>query len=276
LFYRAVYAKINSYFCDRSAQTISGDENDLIRIARQCLNKTCLNRIISKQECMVECTELPLTLCSDNIEVVSLTNSVRLSTSTSVKKTLVQQYESRCKENQDRLSYSEFAYNYYQQKQSTGMTVLHFVGMNNTPSYPVTSSYARCTLILHIPWREFKFHKMSDLECIALFNEKMTLNEFPRSVKLQYEQVLHRYQHEKHSVEASEEQEPESSDDDSIGDDLDDEDALLLKAVTRMSSTSTQNDGFVFNQGLNYDWSKRFTVSYAKITVYFCDSILNR
>ena len=146
------------------------------------------------------------------------------------------------------------------------MTVLHFVGMNNTPTFPVTSSYARCTLILHVPWREFSFHKMSDQDCIALFYNKMRLSAFPRSVKLQYEQALHRYQHEKPTTEALDGH--ENSDDESIADNLDSEDALLLKAVTTISSATTLNDDYVFDQGLKYDWSKRYTVSCANIKCY--------
>jgi len=52
---------------------------------------------------MVECTELPLTLCSDNIEVVTLTNSVKVSNCTTGKKTLIQRYESRI-ESQEKTS----------------------------------------------------------------------------------------------------------------------------------------------------------------------------
>jgi hypothetical protein len=217
---------------------------------------------------MVECTELPLTLCSDNIEVVSLTNSVKLSTTTTGRRTLIQQYESRSKETQEHLSYSEFAYDFHKKKHTTGLTVLHFVGMNNTPTFPVTSSYARCTLILHVPWREFLFHKMSDQDCIALFYSKMRSNLFPRSVKLQYEQVLHRYQQEKHTLDTLIEE--NSSDDESLYDNLDSEDALLLKTLTTLPSTATLNDDYVFNKGVNYDWTKRHTVSYAIMKIYNC------
>jgi hypothetical protein len=96
----------------------------------------------------------------------------------------------------------------------------------------------------------------------------MKSNLFPRSVKLQYEQMLHRYQNEKNTLDTVDEE--DSTDDESLGDNLDSEDALLLKTLTTLPSTATLSDDYIFDRGVNYDWSKRHTVSYAIMKIYNC------
>jgi len=201
---------------------------------------------------MVECTELPLTLCSDFIQTVSLSYSSKITTSASNKaQSLIQQYEARSHED-SMLTYAEYAYRKYSTT-SSSLTVLHFVGMNNTPCYPVSHSYARSTLILHSPWRDYLYHKMGDHDCILLFKSKVDSKQFPTSVILSFQQALNR-----HYCQISTAIEESNSSDDN---ELSEEDLLMLKSMTNLSTTECDHDSYIFNQGINFDWSKRHTVS---------------
>jgi hypothetical protein len=60
------------------AEELRGDRHDLVNIAKQVLNKSASNRLISKQECMVLLGGLDLVTCSETIESVSLTLSAKV------------------------------------------------------------------------------------------------------------------------------------------------------------------------------------------------------
>jgi hypothetical protein len=183
----------------------------MILVTRQCLNKTTSNRIISKQECMVECTESPVTICSEIIETVFVTNLTRIS-STNNKPTLIMQYSTCNNHTDENLSFSDFAYKHYAEIR-TGVIVINLMGMNNTPCFPVSPSYSRCTLILHSPWRDFYYHNQNDKACIELFQEKMISRQFPRSVKLAYEQAVQQNLRRKNKDIADDNSSEENNDD---------------------------------------------------------------
>ena len=42
-----------------------GGQDDVVKISRQILNRGTAHRTISKQECMVETSDLPLVLCTE-------------------------------------------------------------------------------------------------------------------------------------------------------------------------------------------------------------------
>jgi hypothetical protein len=68
------------------AEELRGNRHDLVNIAKQVLNKSASNRLISKQECMVLLGGLDLVTCSETIESVSLTLSAKVVVSEEDKK----------------------------------------------------------------------------------------------------------------------------------------------------------------------------------------------
>ena len=50
----------------------------MITVARKLLNRAVVNRLIPKQECMVELDKLPLVLSTESIETISLSGSYKL------------------------------------------------------------------------------------------------------------------------------------------------------------------------------------------------------
>lgn len=245
------------------SQSLSGDDDDLVRLSRKMLNRTTSSRIISKQECMVENSELPLTLCSELIHIVSITGSSRVTTSESGRKqSMLSSYSTR-NENDQHLSLCQFVHKEFN-RDGLRILVPHFVGLNNAPTYPVSPSYARSTLIIHVPWRDGKYHKMNDSTCVKEFHQFLDRSAFPRTVMLNYLQAKNRYEHQMHR--AMTEKLPRDSIPTDDDDYLDDEDRLVLKCMTTMPSHLFVNDSNdsgvdkVFT-GRTYDWSARRTVS---------------
>jgi hypothetical protein len=56
----------------KAAKELSEDTNDLTRIARQILNRSIGEKLISKQECMVQLANLKLYHCSESFSLNSL------------------------------------------------------------------------------------------------------------------------------------------------------------------------------------------------------------
>lgn len=240
-----------------SIQSLSGDENDLIRLARKMLNRTTSDRIISKQECMVECTDLPLTLCSEMIQTISITGSSKVYSNRSLgKQSLINAYMDR-PVSQDNQSFSQFVFNQYSHVESAKF-VPHFVGLNSAPCYPVSPSYARATLIIHSPWRNAYYHQLNDSNCLIEFHDRIKTCQFPTTVKLNYLQAKQRYEQSMKLHEPTMEKIDDS--------DVDEDDQFLLMHMTSLNATVNGNNSMnsetdCFNRGLDYDWSKRHTVS---------------
>jgi hypothetical protein len=57
---------------DFSCQTETCDQKDVIKTVQKCLNRKVAQRTISKQEAMCELAKLPIVICSQTIETVSL------------------------------------------------------------------------------------------------------------------------------------------------------------------------------------------------------------
>jgi hypothetical protein len=236
---------------------MTGDENDLIRLARKMLNRTTSDRVISKQECVVESTDIPLTLCSDMIQTISISGSSRIHAEKPVgKKSLMDAYMTRPVTDEGK-SFSQFVHDENKHVEPK-IFVPHYVGMNNSPTYPVSPTYARSTLIIHIPWRNGYYHRLNDSACVSEFHDFMKRCQFPTTVKLNYLQAKNRYEQ---SITAKENQ--NNADD---GSEVDEDDQFLLTHLANLNATTANksNHGIesdCFHRGLDYDWSQRHTVS---------------
>src|SRR5688572_12022804 len=77
------------------SQDVTGSTNDVKRVARKLLNKTTKDKVISKQECMCQLAKLPLYLCSESFETVSISGEYRLCTSGEAKSSFLSKYAKR-------------------------------------------------------------------------------------------------------------------------------------------------------------------------------------
>jgi hypothetical protein len=222
------------------------------------LNRTTASRIISKQECMVESTDLPLTICSEMIQSISISGSSKVYLDRiSKKESYIDAYMIRPSTDENQ-SFSSFIHK-KNEHVLPKIFVPHYVGMNNSPTYPVTSSYARSTLIIHIPWRNAYYHRLDNSSCIKEFYDRMDRCEFPTTVKLNYLQAKHRYEH---AIKLR----TDGSDDEDDQSDLDEDDRFMLTHMTTLNDSmdddmSIDNNTDCFHRGIDYNWSQRHSVS---------------
>lgn len=248
-----------------SAEVMTGTSADVVRVSRQILNRSMANRIIPKQECMVELADLPLVLSSEVTETINLSGSFKVSSDSHAD--LVSQYRSIAKSHPD-LTLYEFCRSAINEKAIKGkyrekMTVIpHFVGASGQPKYPPTPEYAMAVLVVHKPWGDKAPKRRSSKQAwVEEFLEFIALDDCPDFVKLEFARVKERHESKRppEAVAAEEcyDQDASVEADDTIKD--------LLSIIATQTTT---NDPFMkmndqkINRGLHYDWSQRTTVSH--------------
>jgi len=243
----------------KRTENVRGDTYDVIKVARQLLNRSNSSRIISKQECMVELTSLPLVICSEEIENVSITGALRITKCPhkNSESSLLLRYQNR-REDYEGTSLCEFFHEETKSKTPNKTIIPHFVGMSSTPSYPVTSAYARAMLIIHIPWRQPTFHMLNDSECINRFEECIKLKIFPRNVTLSYNKERNRYKENRLHNEPIQQREIYDIDNLEMTQEETEIVHLMTSIATNLKSTACFKD-LQYSKGLTYDWSKRIS-----------------
>jgi len=244
-------------YIERS-ENVRGDINDVIKVARQSLNRCNASRVISKQECMVELTSLPLVICSETIENINISGAMKVNDRNCKLdqfSTIIKQYQNRPGE-QENLSLCEYIHQHKKDKQNTVSIIPHFIGMTSVPVYPPTVAYARATLIIHLPWRKAEYHIMKDSECITQFYLSIEAKKFPTSVILAYSKAKQQQQKGRQYLEPVHKQEQYEETDEGIS--KQEEDLIrAMKSITSNMSKSITLNGYDYNRGLHYDWSKR-------------------
>ena len=72
-----------------------GTNRDMIKLSRHLLNRSVANRTISKQEAMCELGDLDLVICTESIETVSLSSSVKINYGGKNSDNVVQKYNKK-------------------------------------------------------------------------------------------------------------------------------------------------------------------------------------
>ena len=215
---------------------------------------------------MVELGNLDLVQCTEVIDLVSISGNYKILTGNSCD--IVSMYRKR-QRSEKKLS----LYQYYQKMKNNGgplskegvTYIPHFVGGDGQPKYPVTSSYARSTILTHMPWDDSR-KPTYEGKWIEKFNEFIQSSDCPTSVKVAYARVKERHLKKTTFVEptASEECYDYES---TTGMDEETKDLLsLVSTFTKSMNPEIAIEGFSMNRGINYDWSSR-TNKVRKITI---------
>ena len=207
---------------------------------------------------MVELTSLPLVLCSECIENINISGAMRItnkSTNQYRTNSLIDRYVNRSVEQNDWSLY-QYIHEENKKKGKATQVIPHFVGMTSTPTYPPTVSYARATLIIHAPWREAIYHKISDAECLERFYLHIERKLFPTSVILTYKKVKMQHSENRHTLEPVQANEQYEADDMTIPKE-EEEIIRALSSITSNMSRVIKIRGNEYNRGLKYDWSSR-------------------
>jgi hypothetical protein len=222
------------------------DENELKRVCKQVMNKASSSRLISKPEATVLLANLPLSTCSEYIETVSLSDSMRLTK----KKTpsLLDKYKHRPVW-QDALSLHAFYMVYRKQTVGKEPSIPHFVGVGGVPDFPVSEGYARFVLIVYKPWRTYPDQASWKEE----FNIFITSPQCPRSCKLTYNRVVQRF------YDGTRFAEPVATNSSATLNPISEQDAeaILLAGMGGSAETILQSfDTLGLHKGLEYNWAR--------------------
>jgi len=226
------------------------------------MNKAVTKRIISKQEASCLVADLPLTVSTEIIENVSISNSKMLAASdegksSSSAKTFINEYKQRPLEfeTESLHSYFHIVKNANRLDTAKKLIIPNFVGVNGTPKYPVTDDYARHTLIVHQPWRNYP----TDINWREEFATFMESGAAPTSAQMAYLRVMRRF------VDKMEHYEAKAQDGDHAHNDVNDEDAeLLLLVGLKGGGDDYDEETALFRQmdrGLSFQWDKPAKVS---------------
>ena len=104
-----------------------------MKTVQKCLNKSISNRTITKQEAMCQVGKLPLVICSESIDTISLSGVVRVKETESYNcKTLISRYSTRTMHLDKSLhEYFHITKNHNPKKEF----VPHYVGGGGQPTY---------------------------------------------------------------------------------------------------------------------------------------------
>ena len=139
---------------------------------------------------MVLLADLPLTICTEGFEAVSLTHSQQVTLEGELRddKKFITQHANR-DTSFENMSLHEYFHHVKNPTKNERHIIPNFVGISGTPQFPVTADYARYTIIVYRPWRQHP----KDLEWIKEFNQFINSEECPVSAKMGYERKMHRY-----------------------------------------------------------------------------------
>lgn len=241
-----------------NAETTIGGTSDLRRVCKQVMNRAATRRLISKQEASVMLADLPLTICSEYIETVSISNNKKLSlkkVNGSSRKKLIDAYAQR-EPKYLPLSLHQFFFVHREQILRKHAAIPHYVGVGGYPCFPISEGYARHVLVVYKPWSTYPNQK----EWKRDFNIFINSPSCPRSARLTYDRVMQRYYMRTTFVD------PKASVVDYSGNPISQEDEAAL-LLTGLGADSTSNfgqdllDGI--ERGLDYQWDKPPMVRYS-------------
>lgn len=242
-----------------ASEDLTGDHEDLKRVAKQVMNKTSSKRIISKQEAMVLLSELPLSSCTETIETLSINNSATLKNTgeSNTDKRFVTEYSKRPMECEALSLYDYFLFKKNdgpRGKEGRKYIIPNMLGYSGLPRYPVTEAYARHTILVYTPWRKYPTNQ----NWIEEFNIFIESARCPKSVKMGYERVKQRHIYNLTYYE------PTSSKVDHSGNVTPDDALELLTLAGLPAHDIVDSDTALMNsldRGLTYEWDRDPMVS---------------
>ena len=251
MLFHSFYFSNTCIVCKR-AESITGDQHELTSLIRHIMNRCTTQRTISKQECMVLVSGMPLVQCSENIQTVSISDSKRLSKK-SKKKNGMSAYLERLVEEDD-LSFAEFLEQNIE-KDTEKKIIPHYVGLNSRPAFPPTVDYARATLIIHKPWRRQNCpHLLVRHEVMSQFYNFIKSKSCPMAVTMSYKRVKTRYESGQQYAECT-------NDDEKFNEPTmneDDEKFLdVMNSLTGSLNPTLDIQGIILNRGITFDWGKK-------------------
>ena len=226
------------------------------RLARMILNKSMSEKVISKQECMVQVAGLDLIHCSERIDNQSISGSYCLGNGSS-STTLLHKYAMRTKMFELSLDDYFFELNAQKSKRINYVDVIpNYVGGRCLAVYPPTEAYARSILLIYKSWIG-KFDDGKDHDFLKEFKEFVSSDSCPMKVKVPFERVKQRVMTKSQFKEPTSQVEVVDYSQFSLEISQDSEDAVAIASTLQaMEGTEGKIYDYDYDTGQDYDWSK--------------------
>jgi hypothetical protein len=253
-----IYSKYDlnsSLSCDE----VTGDKNDIRRVARRIMNQTASKRVISKQEAMVILGDLDLFRCTETITRISVSMSKRIVVNKDDNSGKGQSYAEEYSKRHisfDEMSMQQYYHHSRNHPDIIGdrkISIPHFTGVNGSARYPVTEDYARHTIIVHKPWRTYP----AGVEWIEAFDVFINSVNCPRSAKMAYERVMRR------AIDKMTFYDPKAKPGDHTNNPVDDDDEELMMLVGHKADSELDAEDMLIasiDRGINFEWNKPLKV----------------
>jgi hypothetical protein len=243
-----------------------GNLNEAKRLARMILNKSMSEKVVSKQECMVQVAGLDLFHCSETIDNQSIAGGYRLGNGSS-SKTFLERYAKRT--TMFELSLDDYFFWWKSQTKSRRKNsvdvIPHYVGGSCVPIYPPTQAYARSVLLIYKPWRG-KFEEEKERDFLIEFNAFVLTASCPLKVRVPFERVKQRVMTKSQFKEPTSQVEVVDYSQFSLEISKDSEDAVAIASTLQaMEGTEGKIHDYDYDTGQDYDWSKRNIVVCTKL-----------
>lgn len=254
-----------------NAQSENKGKSDVQRVVKQIMNDCAKKRMISKQEAMVMLGGLDLVFCSETISPVSISSSKRLrkAEDKTTDKTFITLYEKRKSdfESFNMYDYFEEIKNKQNENKNQKTIIPNFVGVNGTPTFPVTESYARHVLIVYKPWRKYPRQK----EWKRDFEQYINSPNVHPAAYLPYKRAVERY------IRKTVYAQPKAENAKASKDGLTEEDQEIIDLYGLQKSDNLDYDTILIKslpKGENHDWNKPIKVSTE--SSFVCESLTNK
>ena len=232
-----------------SMEQVTGDDEDLKRLAKKIMNKASTRRLISKQEACVLLAGLKLTSSSDLFNTISIAQNKRITTkdNKSSGSSFLSIYASRPVDHLGKNLADYFKI--HREERRLPPAIPHFVGVNSTPTFPVTESYARHTLIVYKPWTVYPNKPNWKQE----FDQFVNHHSCPKAARMAYDRVMQRHYNGTKFVD------PISSKGDHANNDItsDDEEALVISGLANLPGGELDDSVFMnIDRGFDCKWDQ--------------------
>jgi hypothetical protein len=249
--------KFKGYILNLKDENVNeGHVDEAKRLARMILNKSMAEKVISKQECMVQVAGLDLFHCSETVDNQSISGSYRLGNGSS-SKTFLQRYGKRTTMSELCLDDYYFWWKSQTKKQKNSVDVIpHYVGGSCVPVYPPTQAYARSILLIYKPWMgNFDDDKKRDF--VNEFEAFILSDSCPLKVKVPFERVKQRVMTKSQFKEPTSQVEVVDYSQFSLEISQECEDAVAIASTLQaMEGTEGSNYDYDYDTGQDYDLSK--------------------
>lgn len=167
--------------------------------AKQLLNSLSSRRVIGQAETHHSTLNLPLTLCSEDMFEIRISGWRRLKSLKKTQNTFYNSSDFLFKYFKRTIHYTMSLWQYFHHEYNTNsrkkrLCIPYASGLNSNPTYPITTDYARGSLLKHHPWSE---NAMLDLNCDdhvkTKFQSFLKSRQCPPILILEYKRAKSQY-----------------------------------------------------------------------------------